>query len=464
LRELFTIQEKVGINVSKEIKLQQKRKIYSVSEFTHAIRSFLESKFPFVWISGEVSNFKKPSSGHYYFTLKDKHAQISAVMFRGQNQQLKFKLENGLQINALGRLTVYPPYGNYQIILEYAEPEGLGALQLAFEQLKARLAEEGLFDQKHKKSLPFIPEHISVITSPQGAVIHDIQNVLRARFIRPIQLVPVNVQGQRAPNEIIDALQLINQQKRSDVIIIARGGGSLEDLQAFNNEKVARAVFASKIPVVSAIGHETDYTIVDFVADFRAPTPSAAASCIVPERRELIRKLYTTNNALIQALATHIQYKRLSLKNLSSRLKSPKRIFEKIRQKLDISTQNLVDRMNAQIRYAKDHLNNLQKRMIVANPQKRVTALKNELHWQTTALVKATQKYHDQRRARLKNLNGRLIALDPYAILARGYSVTRLLPDNTIVKNTENLQPGQRLNITFGSGHAEVLIEKIMGP
>jgi exodeoxyribonuclease VII large subunit len=302
-----------------------------------------------------------------------------------------------------------------------------------------------------------------VITSPQGAVIHDIKNVLFARFFRPIQLVPVNVQGQRASKEIIDAIQMINIQQRSDIIIIARGGGSLEDLQAFNNEDVARAVFASKIPVVSAIGHETDYTIVDFVADFRAPTPSAAAACIVPERRELIRKLYSSNNALIQALAKHIQYKRLSLKNLSSRLKSPKRIFEDIRQKLDISTQNLIDRMHAHVLNAKDHLNQLHHRMIVANPKKRVAAIKKELQWQTIALIKSIQKYHDQRRALLKNIQGRLLALDPYAILSRGYSVTRLLPDNTIVKNAGNLQPGQRLNIMLAFGQLEVCIEKIIG-
>jgi len=442
--------------------LQQQRKIYSVSELTHAIRSLLENKFSFVWISGEVSNFKRPSSGHYYFTLKDKSSQISAVMFRGQNQHLKFKLENGLQINALGRLTVYPPYGNYQIILEHAEPEGLGALQLAFEQLKTRLSDEGLFDLKHKKKLPFIPKHISVITSPQGAVIHDIKNVLTARFFRPIQLVPVNVQGQRASVDIINALQMINKQKKSDIIVIARGGGSLEDLQPFNDEKVARAVFASEIPVVSAIGHETDYTIVDFVSDFRAPTPSAAASNIVPERQELIRTLNSIQNALNQAFVNYIQYKRMTLKNLSLRLKSPKRIFEEIRQKLDISTQNLLDQMNTRLNTEKQKLHLLLNRMIRANPQKEIISLKKELHWQTTSLVKATQIIHDQHRARVKNLQGRLMALDPYAILARGYSVTRLLPDNTIVKTPENLQPGQRLNIMFASGHVEVLIDKII--
>ena len=444
--------------------MQKQRKIYSVSEFTQAIRTFLENKFPFVWISGEISNCKRPSSGHYYLTLKDKNSQISAVMFRSQVQRLKFKLENGLQINVMGRLTVYPPYGNYQIILEYAEPAGLGALQLSFEQLKSRLSKEGLFDKKHKKSIPFIPEHISVITSPNGAVIHDIKNVLASRFVRPIQLVPVNVQGQRASEEIIDALQMVNMQKQSDVIIIARGGGSLEDLQAFNNEKVARAVFSSRIPVVSAIGHETDFTIVDFVADVRVPTPSAAAAYIVPERHELIRKLYSTNNTLIQALAKHIQYKKLSLQNLSSRLKSPRQIFEDIRQKLDFASQNLIHQMKAYMINARAHINNLLQRMTVANPQKRISAIRTELHWQTTALIKVTQNLHEQRRARLKNIHGRLTALDPYAILARGYSVTRLLPDNTIINNVEKLHPGQRLNILFGSGSVEVVIEKIKGP
>jgi len=436
-------------------------RIYTVSELTQSIRTVLEKKYPFVWITGEISNFRTPTSGHYYLTLKDRFTQISVVMFRGQNRQLKFKLEAGMQINGLGRLTVYPPYGNYQMILEYAEPAGLGSLQLAFEQLKERLSKEGLFDNKNKQPLPFIPEHVSVITSPQGAVIHDIMNVLSQRFLRPVQLVPVNVQGHRASREIISAIQLINRQKRSDVIIIARGGGSLEDLQAFNTETVARAVFESKIPVVSAVGHETDYTIIDFVADYRAPTPTAAAARIVPERRELINQLNAANNALIQALTNRIQYKRLVLKNLSSRLKTPRRMFEDMRMKLDISTQNLMDRMNRKLISSRDRLRNLRNRMAVATPYKRIMATKKELAWQTRALSQSIKKYYDKRQAYLNNLQGRLMNLSPYTVLERGYSITRLLPDNTIVKSAESLQAGQRLDIMLASGRIEVIVKKI---
>ncbi|MBF0452321.1 MAG: exodeoxyribonuclease VII large subunit [Candidatus Magnetomorum sp.] len=437
------------------------RRIYSVSEITRSIRSLLENEFPFVWVSGEISNFRKPASGHYYFTLKDKTAQISAVMFRGQNRQLKFNIEDGLQINGLGRLTVYEPYGNYQIILEYLEPVGRGALQLAFEQLKARLAQEGLFDQKYKQPLPFIPEHISVITSPQGAVIHDIMNVLTRRFPKPVQIVPVNVQGQKAANEIVDALKKVNEQQRSDVIIIARGGGSLEDFQAFNEEKVARAIFASTIPVVSAIGHETDYTVVDFVSDLRAPTPSAAAAMLVPERRELLQKLNVTYESLIQALTLNIQYRRMSLKNLSKRLKTPRSIFEDMRLKLDDRTNKLIDRMNRRLKNRANHLKRQLNRMLIAGPQDKIIASKKELNWHTSALIRTLEKYHDQHQSRLNTLKGRLTALDPYAILKRGYSVTRSLPENEIVKHADSLHPGQHLEVMLASGCIDVIVERI---
>jgi len=447
------------LNYSVSANIPQRR-IYSVSEITRSIRSLLENEFPFVWITGEVSNFKRPTSGHYYFTLKDKTAQISAVMFRGQNRQLKFDIENGLQMNALGRITVYEPYGNYQIILEYAEPVGLGALQLAFEQLKARLAQEGLFDGKYKQPLPFIPEHISVITSPQGAVIHDIMNVLTRRFSKPVQIIPVNVQGQKASSEIVDALKMVNDQQKSDVIIIARGGGSLEDLQAFNDETVARSVFASSIPVVSAIGHETDYTIVDFVADLRAPTPSAAASMIIPERRELIQTLNSSNESLIHALRLSIYHRRLALTNLSKRLKSPKRVLEDMRLKLDTRTNRLTDEMNRFLTNRNDEFKRILSRLIIANPQSRIMSSKKELNWQRSALVRTCQKYYDFRKSTIKTLKARLTALDPYAILKRGYSVTRTLPEKIIINNVDDLQPGQRLEVLLASGSIDVIVER----
>ena len=262
--------------------------IYTVSKLTAQIKTLLEDRFPFVWITGEVSNFRSPSSGHFYFVLKDATAQIQAVMFRGQNQMLKFALEDGMNVTGLGRINVYEPRGTYQIVLEYLEPKGVGALQAAFEQLKAKLAIEGLFADTHKRQIPFLPREIALVTSPTGAVVHDMLNILNRRFPTiPVWVYPVRVQGDGAENEIASALDDLSKRSDLDIIILARGGGSLEDLQAFNSEGVARAVFTSEIPIISAIGHETDYTIVDFVADLRAPTPSAAAELAVAIKTEL---------------------------------------------------------------------------------------------------------------------------------------------------------------------------------
>ncbi|MGD2030429.1 MAG: exodeoxyribonuclease VII large subunit, partial [Desulfobacterales bacterium] len=241
---------------------RDKRHIYTVSELTATIKVLLEDKYPFIWIYGEISNLRIPTSGHLYFTLKDKKAQINAVMFRGQIRNLKFMPENGMSVTGIGRVSVYELRGNYQIILEYIEPEGRGAIQLAFEQLKERLTTEGLFDEKHKKPLPFLPRKISIITSPTGAVVHDILKIINRRFPNiHIEIIPVKVQGDGSEMEIVSGLETINDRTDSDVVILARGGGSLEDLHAFNSEDVARAIFASKIPVISAIGHETDFSI-----------------------------------------------------------------------------------------------------------------------------------------------------------------------------------------------------------
>ena len=268
------------------------RKVYTVSELNAVIKSLLEQRFPFVWIVGEISNFKIPLSGHYYFTLKDEASQINAVMFRGQHRQLKFEPEDGMRVTGLGRLSVYEPRGAYQILLEYLEPSGVGGLQIAYEKLKARLAEEGLFDQQYKKPIPFLPHKIALITSPSGAVVHDMLNIIDRRFPNmQIEVFPVKVQGTGAEDEITEALEMLNDRSGVDVAILARGGGSLEDLQAFNSEHVARAIFAARIPIIAAIGHETDYTIADFVADLRAPTPSAAAELAVPVKFELLQQV-----------------------------------------------------------------------------------------------------------------------------------------------------------------------------
>ncbi|MDD3992112.1 MAG: exodeoxyribonuclease VII large subunit, partial [Desulfobacteraceae bacterium] len=287
------------------------RNVLSVSQLTLNIKQLLEEKFEFIWITGEISNYRVPASGHAYFTLKDAAAQIAAVMFRGVRHTLRFEPRDGLSVIGLGRVSVYPPRGSYQIILEYLEPAGAGALQQAFEALKARLAAEGLFDETRKRPLPLLPRKIAVVTSATGAVFHDICRVALRRFPNlAIQLVPAAVQGAAAMEAVVHAIDLANRHGSADLIIVARGGGSLEDLQAFNSESVARAIAGSRLPVVSAVGHETDFTIADFVADLRVPTPSAAAEIVVPLKTELIARIRHLLDLLSGRLRSRLDLRR----------------------------------------------------------------------------------------------------------------------------------------------------------
>lgn len=283
--------------------VERSPKIFTVSELTRNIRTLLEGQFPEAWVSGEVSNFRPHSSGHFYFSLKDDKAYLNAVMFRGANSKLAFKMEDGLEVICHGRISVYEARGQYQIVVDHIEPKGIGALQLAFEQLKKKLQAEGLFDPARKKSLPFLPRKIGVVTSPTGAAIRDILNILGRRFPSvDLLLVPVPVQGEGAAEAIAQAIRLLNEREDMDVMIVGRGGGSTEDLWAFNEEIVARAIFASKIPIVSAVGHEIDFTIADFVADVRAPTPSAAAELVVPNRSDLLSQVSKLKRRLFQGV------------------------------------------------------------------------------------------------------------------------------------------------------------------
>ncbi|MBT8356429.1 MAG: exodeoxyribonuclease VII large subunit, partial [Deltaproteobacteria bacterium] len=331
-------------NIFDNSDINARRNIYTVSRLNSEIRFLLEEKFPFVWISGEISNCKKPGSGHLYFTLKDEKSQISCVMFKGQNQKLKFDLEDGLSVTGLGRISLYEPRGTYQLIFEYIEPKGIGALQIAFEQLKNRLASEGLFEEKYKRPLPFFPQKISLITSPTGAVVHDILKIIKRRFPNLfIEIVPVKVQGKDAEKEIINALNLLTTRNNTDIIVLARGGGSLEDLNVFNSEYVARAIFSAKIPVISAIGHETDFTISDFVADLRAPTPSAAAELVVPNKDELKRRVVDIISKLKSNIWQYIERQQYILQQVSKNLVNPKRKVQDLRLKTDEVTSRLTN-------------------------------------------------------------------------------------------------------------------------
>jgi len=391
-------------------------KIYTVSDLTSEVRAVLEDSFSGIWVEGELSNFRHPSSGHMYFTLKDQESQIRVVMFRVANRQLRFQPRDGLAMLVYGALSVYEPRGEYQIVVEYMEPKGLGALQLAFEQLKERLQAEGLFDDSRKRPIPMLPGRIGVITSPTGAAIRDILQVLRRRFAGVDVLIhPVTVQGEQAAPEIVDAIRELNRRGGLDVLIVARGGGSIEDLWAFNEEVVARAIADSKIPVISAVGHEVDYTIADFVADLRAPTPSAAAELVVSKKDELAQRL----------------------DDLQARMAGA------VRSRLD----GLIVRVGG-----------LERHLRLLNPMERIRMQRRRL----TTLWKDLTGWADGRlvvlNGELKAAAGKLDSLSPLAILGRGYSICVRLPGHEIVKESAGLVVGDEVEVRLHRGrlHCDV--------
>ena len=439
------------------------RRIYTVSQLTKNIKAILEENFSFTWISGEVSNLRIPASGHCYLTLKDDDAQISAVIFKGQKRQMGFDIDNGMAITGLGRLTVYPPRGAYQIILEYLEPAGMGALQAAFDQLKRRLSDEGLFHPSHKRPLPFLPEKVAIITSATGAVVHDIVTVAKRRFPNlAILIVPVPVQGPEAPQRIGEAIDWVHDTRHGvDAIILARGGGSFEDLQPFNTEMVARAIFASKIPLVSAVGHETDVTIADFVADLRAPTPSAAAELVVPVKSDLKRQCTATALSLEAAMMRGLEGRRQKLADLQRRLIDPKREIQALRLRLDDISHRVFGTMGRQIRENRERLGWMAHRLSAANPAVQTKRLKERLLTIRNALAAAAASQCYQKAARRQTLCASLAALNPSAILARGYSITRTLLGMAVVRETGAVTIGQDLEITLARGRLRARVTDV---
>jgi len=436
---------------------QNTRKIYTVSELTSELKTLLEESFPFVWISGEISNLSTPVSGHFYFTLKDENSQIRAVMFRGQNKKLKFTLDDGLSIIGLGRINLYEPRGNYQIIFEYIEPKGIGALQLGFEKLKIRLSEEGLFDDKYKSPLPFLPNKICIITSPSGSVIHDIIDIVHRRFYNiPIEIIPVKVQGDSAVQEIVSAFDMINtladSKERADVVILARGGGSIEDLAAFNSEEVARAIFASRIPVISAVGHETDYTISDFVADLRAPTPSAAAELVVPLKYELTNRCDEMFKNLIARIYNNIDKLNSSLNELNNRLVDPRKNIQDFRLKIDDYINRLLKSIYNITNKRRDQLIWMTKSLYATSPYKHIDNLNITLKRLNHNLLLFIDIYIQNRRSITIVLASRLNDLSPVAILDRGYSITRTIPDAVVVRDPKIVNLGQNLEVMLSKG------------
>ena len=441
--------------------INAQRNIYTVSQLNSKIKLLLEENFSFVWISGEISNCKMPGSGHLYFTLKDENSQISCVMFRGQNQNLKFNLEDGLSITGFGRISLYEPRGTYQLIFEYIEPKGIGALQIAFEQLKDRLASEGLFDDKYKKPLPFLPHKISLITSPTGAVVHDILNISKRRFPNLfIEIVPIKVQGNNAEIEILQALELLNTRNDTDIIIIARGGGSLEDLNVFNLENVARAVFSTKIPVISAIGHETDFTISDFVADLRAPTPSAAAELVVPNKDELKRRCEDIFSKLKSNIWQYIEKHRYILKQVSKRIIDPKRKVQDLILKTDDLATRLTKTFLNRINQKREQFKLWNSLLYLNKPLGYISILNDKLDNISVKLLTLNTIYLNNQRSLLRENTARLYALNPTEILKRGYSITRTIPETLLVKNAHSVSIGQNLEVLLAEGKLLVSVDQ----
>ncbi len=412
--------------------------IYTVSEINKAIKSQLEGEFSYLWLQGELSNFKAHTSGHYYFSLKDSKSQINGVMFKGYNSRLKFRPESGMEVLVRGKITVYEPRGNYQIFCEHMEPLGAGALQKAFEQLKAKLDKEGLFRQDLKKTIPPLPQSVGVITSPTGAAIQDILNVLERRSKRlSVTVIPARVQGAGSAEEIVKGIELANQVGGFDVLIVGRGGGSIEDLWCFNEEIVARAIFNSKIPIISAVGHEIDFTISDFVADLRAPTPSAAAEVVAKSEEELVEKLKFFTRSLRLMIFQKISDCGQQLNLHHKRLLDPRKYVEDSILRLDDWSQRLIQSMGRQIKSFRLNVKALQGGLI--NPLQLVKAgqerNKNLEKW----LIGQITKKVDLNKNDLIRFSQMLDSLSPLRTLDRGYAIVRsdgkLIPDCTSLKN-----------------------------
>jgi exodeoxyribonuclease VII large subunit len=440
------------------------RVVCTVSELAMRIKAQLEDQFPAVWVEGEISNLRTPSSGHAYFTLKDDGAQLRCVLFRGRGRRVAFQPEDGMQVLAFGGLDVYIARGEYQLVVELLEPKGVGALQLAFEQLKRKLAGEGLFEEARKRPLPSFPRTIGIVTSPTGAAIRDMLHVIGRRFADlRILITPVRVQGEEAPGEIVAALRDLQAVEDLDVIIVGRGGGSIEDLWAFNDERVARAIAACRVPVISAVGHETDFTIADFVADLRAPTPSAAAELVVREKLQVARALVTLYENLKQAMADRLARERERVEALGKRrvLTDATRALRDLYRRVDELTARLTRAVRGSERQATHRLSLATNALRSLNPVARIANGMVLLAQLRGRLASAAVHSVKVSRHRFDAAVGRLDSLSPLAVLGRGYSLTRLLPSGAIVRSAAQTRPGDAVEILLHQGALEARVERL---
>lgn len=442
---------------------QLERKIWRVSDLTRAIKNLLESAYAFIWVTGEVSDFRMPVSGHCYLTLKDATSRISAVMFKGQYRNLKFSIENGLKVLGFGRVSVYEPKGTYQIILEYLEPAGLGSQLLALEQLKRRLSEEGIFSQEIKKPIPHLPENICLITSPTGAAVHDFLKVMKRRFANmSVDIIPVRVQGQGAGSEIATAIEWMNRIGRAQVGILTRGGGSSEDLSAFNSEALARAIFASKIPIVSAIGHEIDFTIADLAADLRAATPSAAAELVIPEKRKLHEKRSHLTDLLTKTMETRLLASRRQWAATTNRLKDPTRKVQEWRLRLDDLQSRMLHFSQAAPRIQRERLQWRVQSLWGLSPMKAIFELEVKHEDIRNRLSKSTAALILQKKRLIEDRKRILSSLGPLNILSRGYSITRRIADGRILTRAESVTAAESIEVVLHKGRLEAEVTKVV--
>lgn len=427
--------------------------VYTISGLNAFIKNELENRFPNLWLEGEVSNLKIPQSGHCYLTLKDEKSQIKAIIFKSTLKGIKFSPKEGQHLLCSGRITVYEPRGEYQIVLETVEPKGVGALQLAFEQLKEKLRKKGWFEQERKRPIPPFPKRIGIVTSPTGAAIRDILQIIQRRHPAVNILIhPVPVQGAEAPAAIAKAIDEMNRIGGIDVLIIGRGGGSLEDLWAFNEEIVAEAVFNSAIPVISAVGHETDIVISDFVADLRAPTPSAAAELVVKNHLELAEKINLAQSRLISGYRRILNAFRRELEGNQKRIVDPRRLIENYAQKCDDLMERLSVAAVRTLNSRKALFGSLQSLLDFQNPSRKLKRMREELNYLAGRLFKQIQ--HDLlfKRKAVEASASRLNTLGPIDILRRGYSIVRKLPAGSILKSTGGVQKGDSIEVILAEG------------
>lgn len=432
--------------------------VFSVEQLNKMIRGTLEKNFNLVWVKGELSNFKAHTSGHFYFSLKDSQAQIRAVMFRGSNARLKFRPTDGLEVIIRGKVTVYEQRGDYQITCDMMEPVGAGALQKAFEQLKDKLKKEGLFETGRKKAIPNFPRHVAIVTSPTGAAIRDMINVLarRARNLE-VTVVPTIVQGADAAPLIVEALKKAILLPNVDVIIIGRGGGSIEDLWAFNDEALARTIAASPIPIISAVGHEIDFTISDFVSDLRAPTPSAAAELVIKNVEELNQKIESLTRLLRISLSKILTTQMQKVTGLSKRLVDPKRRLQELVLRNDdfvLRLQNAMERLQSNLGLK---VQNLRHRL--GTPDKLIGAKQSSLALVESQLKNATLRSLEASQSRFAKLAVVLDSISPLRVVSRGYSL--VYKDKKLLKSVQGLKAGDELQVQFAEGSAHVEVKKI---